>query len=161
MFIHFYWVYLRHFLNHPAVFLVLFWNPLWPSVLGSRLVRRMVAPVGGGAGELLGVRRNFARIAQTCLKHFCTPYIPWRPKKDWRERKVFISSVAIFCLIGRRFLSQIGHHFFGDKNWNTDHFIQSNVKLSKDLCSHFLGFSLHFLVFCLDFRQVKILEARL
>jgi len=37
MFIHFYLVYVRHFLDHIIVFVGPFWRPLWPSALDSRL----------------------------------------------------------------------------------------------------------------------------
>jgi len=42
MFIHFYLVYVRHFLNHTIIFFRPFWRPLWLSVLSSR--RLIVAP---------------------------------------------------------------------------------------------------------------------
>jgi len=43
MFIHFYSVYVGHFLNTSVVFGP-FWRPLWFSALDSRLVCLMVAP---------------------------------------------------------------------------------------------------------------------
>jgi len=43
MFIHFYLVYVRHFLN-TILFFGPFWRPLWLSALGSHLVCLMIAP---------------------------------------------------------------------------------------------------------------------
>jgi len=43
MFIHFYLVYVRHFLNAILLFRH-YWRPLLLSVLGSRLVRLMAVP---------------------------------------------------------------------------------------------------------------------
>jgi len=47
MYIHFYFVYVRRFLNQTVAFFGLFWHPLWSSTLGSRLVRLMVPPALG------------------------------------------------------------------------------------------------------------------
>ena len=43
MFIHFYLLYVAHFLN-TILFFGPIWRPLWFSALGSRLIRLMVAP---------------------------------------------------------------------------------------------------------------------
>jgi len=53
-------VYLRHFLNHVIIFFGPFRRPLWPSALGSRLVRLMVAPAlqANYRKDLLERKRN-------------------------------------------------------------------------------------------------------
>jgi len=53
MFIQFYLVYVRHFLN-TILFFGPFWRLLWLSALGSRLARLMVTPALG-----LGLRQAF------------------------------------------------------------------------------------------------------
>jgi len=61
-------VYVRHFLNHTIVF----WRPLWPSALGSRLVRLMVAPAFGSVYSIsLGkVSLQLCRPTTSFLWHY-------------------------------------------------------------------------------------------
>jgi len=79
MFVHFYLVYVRHFLNHAVVFLVVF-SPLPPLAqrLGSRLFHAMVAPVPNGSagtdlcGSHVTPTRNVLCLNINFLKsHLC------------------------------------------------------------------------------------------